>query len=91
MAPVVSVSKLAPSCFSSSSQRKARSGESRSSHSIPVRPGQTIDMTGSGYDVDNDYMYFKPTVYNQNDSGKPDDYMQATFYELDARPSEYER
>lgn len=42
----------------------------------------TIDMNGSGYDVDNDYMYFKAGVYNQNKTGDPDDYVQATFYRL---------
>lgn len=42
-----------------------------------------IDMTHSGYDVGNDYMYFKAGVYNQNDSGEPDDYDQATFYSLE--------
>ena len=44
----------------------------------------TIDMTDSGYDVSNDYMYFKAGVYNQNKSGDPDDYVQATFYRLKA-------
>jgi len=42
----------------------------------------TIDMTNSGYDVANDYMYFKAGVYNQNKTGDPDDYVQATFYKL---------
>ena len=44
----------------------------------------TIDMTDSGYDVEDDYMYFKAGVYNQNKSGDPDDYVQATFYKLKA-------
>jgi poly(beta-D-mannuronate) lyase len=44
-----------------------------------------IDMTDSGYDVANDYMYFKAGAYNQNDSGDPDDFVQVTFYELEAR------
>lgn len=44
---------------------------------------KTIDMSESGYDVANDYMYFKAGVYNQNKSGDPDDYVQATFYELE--------
>ncbi|MEM7610428.1 MAG: polysaccharide lyase family 7 protein [Pseudomonadota bacterium] len=43
---------------------------------------EVIDMTGSGYDVVDDYMYFKAGVYNQNNSGNPDDYVQATFYAL---------
>ncbi len=45
--------------------------------------GQTvIDMTNSGYDVADDYMYFKAGVYNQNKTGDPEDYVQATFYRL---------
>lgn len=43
-----------------------------------------IDMSASGYDNPADYMYFKAGVYNQNNSGKPDDYVQATFYLLKA-------
>ncbi|MBT8076067.1 MAG: polysaccharide lyase family 7 protein [Gammaproteobacteria bacterium] len=43
----------------------------------------TIDMTNSGYDVENDYMYFKAGVYTQNDSGDPSDFDQATFYFLE--------
>ena len=42
----------------------------------------TIDMTASGYNVADDYMYFKAGVYNQNKTGDPDDYVQATFYRL---------
>jgi len=48
-----------------------------------IRVQQTIDMSESGYDVANDYMYFKAGVYNQNKSGDPEDYVQATFYELE--------
>ncbi len=44
----------------------------------------TIDMTNSGYGVEDDYMYFKAGVYNQNKTGEPDDYVQATFYRLKA-------
>ncbi|MEO1235039.1 MAG: polysaccharide lyase family 7 protein, partial [Myxococcota bacterium] len=43
----------------------------------------TVDMSDSGYDVANDYMYFKAGVYNQNNTGDDDDYTQATFYELE--------
>lgn len=43
-----------------------------------------IDMSNSGYDVADDYMYFKAGVYNQNKTGDPEDYVQATFYELEA-------
>ncbi len=55
-----------------------------------LRAEQTIDMTDSGYDVANDYMYFKAGVYNQNDTGEPDDFVQATFYELEAKHNEYD-
>lgn len=49
-----------------------------------VRAETTIDMTGSGYDVADEYMYFKAGVYNQNKTGDADDYVQATFYRLKA-------
>ena len=54
-----------------------------------VRAKQTIDMSDSGYDVLEDYMYFKAGVYNQNDSGDPDDFVQATFYELEKSHDKY--
>ncbi len=41
-----------------------------------------IDISKSGYDSADEYLYFKAGVYNQNKSGNPDDYVQATFYEL---------
>lgn len=41
-----------------------------------------IDMSQSGYDSKDEYMYFKAGVYNQNNSGEDGDYVQATFYEL---------
>jgi poly(beta-D-mannuronate) lyase len=44
----------------------------------------TIDQSKSGYGEADDYMYFKAGVYNQNSSGDPDDYVKATFYELEA-------
>jgi len=50
---------------------------------------QAVDMSKSGYDVGGRYMYFKAGVYNQNDSGKPDDYVQATFYKIKASHSQY--
>jgi poly(beta-D-mannuronate) lyase len=34
----------------------------------------------SGYN--DDWMYFKAGVYNQNNSGTSSDYVQATFYNL---------
>lgn len=44
---------------------------------------KTISMANSGYNVGGQYMYFKAGVYNQNNSGDGDDYVQATFYALD--------
>lgn len=45
---------------------------------------EIIDMSDSGYGVADDDMYFKAGVYTQNKSGDPDDYVQASFYELKA-------
>ncbi len=42
-----------------------------------------IDMTNSGFDEPDDYMYFKAGVYNQNNSGEPDELTVVTFYELE--------
>lgn len=44
---------------------------------------QVIDMSDSGYNKSDQYMYFKAGVYNQNNSGEPTDYVQATFYQLE--------
>ena len=49
-----------------------------------VRAAHTIDQTGSGYDAPHEYMYFKAGLYNQNHTGRADDYAQATFYEINA-------
>lgn len=43
---------------------------------------QVVDMSDSGYDVGGQYMYFKAGVYNQNNSGDDEDFVQATFYSL---------
>jgi len=43
---------------------------------------QVVDMTGGRYDEGGQYMYFKAGVYNQNKTGKPDERVRATFYEL---------
>lgn len=56
-----------------------------------VRAEQVIDMSDSGYDVNKEFMYFKAGVYNQNNTGDADDYVQATFYELGASHNQYER
>ena len=55
-----------------------------------VKAAQSIDMTESGYGVAKDFMYFKAGVYNQNDTGEPDDFVQATFYELEATHNEFD-
>jgi len=44
---------------------------------------QQVDMSNSGYNQGGQYMYFKAGVYNQNNSGDPHDYVQATFYQID--------
>lgn len=44
---------------------------------------QEIDMTGSGYDVADDFMYFKAGVYHVNDSAHEDEFAQITIYELE--------
>ena len=43
---------------------------------------QEVDMSNSGYDIADEYMYFKAGVYNQNNTGNDSDYVQATFYSL---------
>ncbi|WP_081848110.1 polysaccharide lyase family 7 protein [Microbulbifer sp. HZ11] len=51
---------------------------------------QMVDMSESGYDTEDQYMYFKAGVYNQNNSGDDSDYVQATFYALENSHTEYE-
>ncbi|MBU2977198.1 polysaccharide lyase family 7 protein [Alteromonas sp. C1M14] len=43
---------------------------------------RALTMHKSGYEKRDQYMYFKAGVYNQNNSGDKDDYVQATFYYL---------
>ncbi|WP_413702455.1 polysaccharide lyase family 7 protein [Psychromonas sp. KJ10-10] len=50
---------------------------------------QVVDMSKSGYDQGGRYMYFKAGVYNQNNSGDPEDYVQATFYKIKTSHSQY--
>jgi len=45
---------------------------------------QVVDMSKSGYDKGGKYMYFKWGAYNQNNTGNPDDFVQATFYNVEA-------
>jgi len=52
---------------------------------------QVVDMSKSGYDVGGRYMYFKAGVYNQNDSGDPEDYVQATFYKIKTSHGQYKK
>lgn len=51
---------------------------------------KSLDMSQSGYNSNNQYMYFKAGVYNQNNSGDPRDYVQATFYHLDNQHDGYQ-
>ena len=52
---------------------------------------QVVDMSKSGYDVGGRYMYFKVGVYNQNNTGDPEDYVQATFYKISKSHSQYKK
>ena len=61
---------------------------------IISREGKTdvakaVNMTNSGFNVSGKYMYFKAGVYNQNKSGDDDDYVQATFYDLEKSHTTY--
>lgn len=44
---------------------------------------QNVEMSASGYDIENDYMYFKAGVYHLNNSGDLDEFAQVTIYQLD--------
>ncbi|WP_192022211.1 polysaccharide lyase family 7 protein [Shewanella sp. WPAGA9] len=50
---------------------------------------EEVDMSASSYDAGNQYMYFKAGVYNQNNTGDADDYVQATFYSLSNKHDGY--
>lgn len=52
--------------------------------SDPIVGHQFIDMNevNSGYDVQDEWMYFKAGAYTGNNSGDPEEYFQATFYQL---------
>ncbi|MFK8060299.1 MAG: polysaccharide lyase family 7 protein [Polaribacter sp.] len=43
---------------------------------------QIVDMKNSGYNQGGKYMYYKAGVYNQNNTGSNDDFVQTTFYSL---------
>lgn len=44
---------------------------------------EEVNMSKSGYGQDSMYQYFKAGVYNQNNTGDDDDYVQASFYSLE--------
>lgn len=50
---------------------------------------QTVNMSNSGYTSGGQYMYFKAGVYNQNNTGNDNDYVQATFYKVENKHSGY--
>ncbi|WP_298942046.1 polysaccharide lyase family 7 protein [uncultured Psychromonas sp.] len=52
---------------------------------------QVVDMSKSGYDQGGRYMYFKVGAYNQNNSGDPEDFVQATFYKIKTSHDEYKK
>jgi len=56
----------------------------------PIIGHNYVDMQqqNSGYDVPEEWMYFKAGVYNLNNTGEADDIAQATFYELEASHGE---
>nr|AGL78596.1 alginate lyase [Vibrio sp. QY104]ASA33935.1 alginate lyase [Vibrio sp.] len=50
---------------------------------------KTVDMSDSGYDDGDNYMYFKAGIYLQDNTSEEDDYAQVTFYELVNEHSNY--
>lgn len=50
---------------------------------------QNIDMTNSGYDIENDFMYFKVGVYHVNDMANEGEAAQITVYELENKHTGY--
>ena len=44
---------------------------------------ETVNMVNSGFNVGGQYMYFKAGVYQADNTGNDDDYVQATFYALE--------
>ena len=52
----------------------------------PIIGHNYVDMRqqNSGYDVPNEWMYFKAGAYSQNNTGNEADFDQITFYELEA-------
>lgn len=57
-----------------------------------TRPGKadalaSVDMSYSGYDQDEQSLYFRAGAYNLNRTGEPNDFVQVTFYDLEANHS----
>lgn len=50
---------------------------------------QNIDMTNSGYDIENDFHYFKVGVYHVNDMADQGEFAQITVYELENKHQGY--
>lgn len=50
---------------------------------------KSVDMSESGYNKADQYMYFKVGVYNQNNTGDKNDFVQATFYYFDNKHKRY--
>ncbi|MEN7344088.1 MAG: polysaccharide lyase family 7 protein [Pseudomonadota bacterium] len=57
----------------------------RGDQSGPIIGHQFVDMrvVSSGYDVVEEWMYFKAGAYSQNNTGDGDDFDQVTFYALE--------
>jgi hypothetical protein len=51
---------------------------------------EVFDMSKSGYGKTSEWMFFKAGVYNQNNSGDKNDFVQATFYHLHNEHKGYE-
>lgn len=50
----------------------------------------TIDMTNSGYDILNDFMYFKAGAYHVNNDADADEAVQITLYQLENNHDGYD-
>ncbi len=48
-----------------------------------------IDMTNSGYDVEDDFMYFKVGVYHVNDEADEGEFAQVTLYQIENKHEGY--
>jgi poly(beta-D-mannuronate) lyase len=63
----------------------------RGDSSGPIIGHNYVDMQqqNSGYDVPEEWMYFKAGAYTQNNTGNETDFDQVTFYELEASHDDY--